>query len=112
MKWIWRWAATVAAMWIVAWMFDGIRFDSAWDAIVAAVVLGVINVVINPVFQFLALPVTVLTFGLFALVINTICLLVASSIVAGFHVDGFWTAFWGSIVLGLITGLLNGLWRE
>ena len=112
MKWLWRWAASVAALWVVAWMFDGIRFDNAFSAIVAAAVLGVINAVSNPLLQFLALPVTVLTFGLFALVINTICLLVTASIVAGFHVDGFWTAFWGSIVLGLISGIFNGLRRD
>jgi len=76
-------------------------------AIVLAIVLGVINVYIKPVVQLIALPLTILTLGIFSLVINALFILLAAAIVPSFSVAGFWTALWFSIVLSLINAFFN-----
>jgi len=82
-----------------------------WSAVLLAVVLGIINVFIKPVVKIIALPITILTLGLFSLVINALFILLATKIVPGFYVAGFWTALWFSIVLSLITAFF-GLFEQ
>ncbi len=81
------------------------------SAVVLAVVLGIINIFIKPVVKLIALPLTILTLGLFSLVINALFIIFASKIVPGFEVAGFWTAFWFSIALSLINAFF-GLFRD
>jgi len=107
-----RWLVSAGALLIVAWLFDKIWFDTVGAAFLAALVLGLINAFIKPVVQLFTLPVTVLTMGIFALVINAALLMLTSSLVSGFHVEGFWTAFWGSIVLAVVSGVLGALFGE
>ncbi len=76
-------------------------------AIVLAVVLGIINIFIKPLVKIITLPLTILTLGLFSLVINALFIILASSVVPGFSVAGFWTAFWFSIILSLVNALFN-----
>lgn len=112
MKWVWRWIVSAAALLIVAYLFEGIRFDSLGSAFVAALVLGLINTFIRPIIQLLTLPVTLVTLGLFSLVINAVMLLVTTAVVSGFYIDTFWTALWGSIVLAVVSGLLGLLLED
>ncbi len=77
------------------------------SAVVLAIVLGVINVFIKPVVKIIALPLTILTLGIFSLVINALFILLADAIVPSFSVSGFWPAFWFSIVLSLINAFFN-----
>lgn len=107
MIWLWRWFFGAGALMFVSWLFDGIRFDSVWAIFMAALVLGLINMFIRPVVQLLALPVTLFSLGIFALVVNAFLMLLASELVSGFHVEGFWTAFWGSIVLSVVSSVMN-----
>lgn len=79
-------------------------------ALVLAVVLGVLNAFIKPIFVVLTFPITVLTLGLFALVLNALFILVAAAIVPGFQVDGFWWALIFSIVLSFINAIF-GMWN-
>ncbi len=81
------------------------------SAFLLAVVLGIINVFIKPAIKLVALPITILTLGLFSLVINALFILLAARIVPGFSVAGFWTAFWFSIVLSLINAFF-GLFQD
>lgn len=97
------------ALYVTAFLFHGIRFDSWQALLVTAIVLGIINTFIRPIVQFLALPLSILTFGIFALVVNAAMFLLASYIVPGFHIDSFWTAFWGAIVLSLTSTFLDSL---
>lgn len=83
-----------------------------FSAVVLAVVLGIINVFIKPFVKLIALPITILTLGLFSLVINALFILLAAKIVQGFHIDGFWTAMWFSIALSLINALFNSFNKE
>ena len=78
-----------------------------WGALALAVVLGIINLFIKPIIKLITLPITILTLGLFSLVINALFILLASKFVPGFYVADFWSAFWFSIVLSLITAFFG-----
>ncbi|WCN39292.1 phage holin family protein [Aneurinibacillus uraniidurans] len=106
MKWIWHWVLSAVALLIVAWLFNGIWFDTVGAAFMAALVLGVINTILRPILKLLALPITILTFGIFSLVINAAMLTLAGHLVSGFHVSGFFTAFFASIVLSIVSSVL------
>jgi putative membrane protein len=107
MKLLWNWVVSAIAILVVAWLFPNISIDSIGAAFVAALVLGLVNAIIRPILQVLALPVTLLTLGIFALVINAGMLLVTASFVSGFHVETFTSAFFGSIVLAIITAIFG-----
>ena len=83
------------------------RFDGAGALIVAALLLGLANAVVRPLLVFLTLPLTVVTFGLFLLVINALMLMLVAKLVSGFHLNGFWTAFWASIFMAVISFVLG-----
>ena len=87
---------------VIAWIFPGIEIKSFVTALIAALVLGLINAVIKPVISALALPLTVITLGLFSLVINALMLMLASFLVPGFEINSFLTALFASIVLSLL----------
>lgn len=95
------------ALIVVAYIVPGFDFDTYMDAFVAAVVLGVINTFIKPVLQIVFIPLTIITLGLTAFLINVALLWGVSLIVPGFHVDGFITAVIGSIALSLVTMFLQ-----
>jgi putative membrane protein len=86
----------------VAYILPGVHVLSFWTALVVALVLGVLNILIKPLLIILTLPVTIITFGLFLLVINALIVLLTSHIVPGFRVDSFWWAFLFSILVSLI----------
>ncbi|ERI09320.1 phage holin family protein [Aneurinibacillus aneurinilyticus] len=112
MKWIWHWILSAVSLLIVAWLFDAIWFDSVAAAFIAALVLGLINAILRPILQFLALPVTILTLGIFALIINALLLLLTGKLVPGFHVDSFFAAFFGSIVLSIVSSILSAVFED
>ncbi|CEH29362.1 hypothetical protein AM501_20335 [Aneurinibacillus migulanus] len=112
MKWIWHWILSAVSLLIVAWLFDAIWFDSVAAAFIAAIVLGLINAILRPILQFLALPVTILTLGIFALIINALLLLLTGKLVPGFHVEGFFAAFFGSIVLSIVSSILSAVFED
>ena len=95
-------------LWVAETLIDGISFDSAAWLLVAAVVLGLINAVVRPLAVILTLPITLITLGLFLLVVNAGMLALAGWMLPGFHVAGFWPAFWGAIVVSLVSGV--GSW--
>jgi len=104
-----RWILNALALYIVARILPGIHLTDFGSALFAVVIIGLVNALIKPVLFLLTLPVTVLTFGLFALVLNALMLLLASAITPGFKIDGFGTALLGSILLSIITTVLHSL---
>lgn len=109
MRWLWHWVVSALALLLVAGLFHNIWFDSVSAAFLAALVLGVVNAIIRPILQLLALPISILTFGIFALVINAAMLELVAHVVHGFHIAGFGTAFVGSIVLTIVGGILHAV---
>lgn len=92
---------------ITAYILPGVKVESVFVALVVAVVLGIINMLVKPVLVILTLPINILMLGLFTFVINGLLVLLASSIVPGFHIDGFWTAVLFSIITSIISGFLD-----
>jgi|SRR3989344_2967597 len=97
---------TVALL-ITAYLIPGFVVENLIAAVVAAFVIGVINTFIKPILQIIALPITFMTLGIFALVLNILLLWAAAYITPGFSIDGFLTAVIGSIVLSLTSAFLN-----
>jgi putative membrane protein len=104
-----RWAATALAIGVAAQVLPGIQVDSPWAAIVAALLLGFVNATLRPILLLLTLPITVLTLGLFALVVNGAMLALVASVVKGFHVAGFGSAVLGGLVISLVGSVLTWL---
>ncbi len=102
-----HWAITAFGLWVASFVFRGLRFDSGGALAVAALLLGLANAVVRPLLVLLTLPLTLLTFGLFLLVINALVLMLVAALVRGFHLNGFWTAFWASIFMSLLSLLLG-----
>jgi len=104
-----KWILSAVLLLVVAHFVPGFRVTSLTSALIAAVVIGLINGTLGLLLKIITLPLTFLTFGIFLLVINALMLLVASAIVPGFHVEGFAPAFWGGILLSILHLLVNWL---
>jgi putative membrane protein len=103
------WLVNVLALAAVAWLMPSVSISSPAAALVAALVLGLVNAIIRPVLVLLTLPVTVLTLGLFIFVINGLLFWGVASLVPGFDVAGFWSGVLGAIAFSLVSWLLSAL---
>lgn len=112
MNFLMRLIITALAATLTAYLLPGVQIKDFITAILLALVLALLNMLVKPILVILTLPATVFTLGLFLLVINAVIILLASSIVTGFKVDGFWWALLFSIVLTVITGIMNSLGGE
>lgn len=101
-----HWIVSALAIGITSYLLPGAEVGII-SALVVAVVLGVINVFIKPIISLLTLPLTIVTLGIFSLVINALFIILASAVVPGFHVSGFWTALFFSIILSFINALFG-----
>ena len=104
-----RWIVNAAALMLVAYLYPGVSVASFGAALLAALVLGLVNAVIRPILVILTLPVTLLTLGLFIFVINALLFWFVAEVVQGFQVSGFGAALLGSILYSLITLLTSWL---
>ena len=96
-----------AAIWLATRIVSGITADSGGTILLAGLVLGLINALVRPVLVLLTLPLTLVTLGLFLLVLNAFCLRMTSWLVSGLHVDGFWAAVLGAVVISLVSWVLT-----
>jgi putative membrane protein len=108
---VFRWIATTIAVMVAAALIHGIRYDSTASLLGAALLLGIFNAFVRPVLLILSAPLILLTLGFFILVINGLMLLLVPNIVRGFHVESFGSAFWGAIVIGLVSWMLSAFFR-
>ncbi|HKB88831.1 MAG TPA: phage holin family protein [Patescibacteria group bacterium] len=109
MKLIVRLAINAFALLVVEYLVPGFHLANLWTAVVAAIVIGIVNTFIKPVLQLIALPISLLTFGIAAFLINVLLLWGTSMIVPGFMIAGFSTALIASIVLSLVSWFLHTL---
>ncbi len=109
MKIILTLAVNIFTLLIVAYLVPGFSFDSIWATVVTAVVIGVVNTFIKPVLQVVFLPISIITFGITAFLINVVLLWGISFIVPGFEIASFLTAVIASIVLTLVSWFLHRL---
>jgi putative membrane protein len=103
------WVINTLAVLVAAYVIPGIRYRSAADLLIASLLLGILNSFIRPLLLLLALPVLIFTLGLFVLVINGVLLWFVGSLNRGFQVDGFVPAFWGALIISVISLFLNSL---
>jgi len=109
MKLILRLTVNVFALIVVSYLVKGFEFDSLFAAIVTAIVIGIVNTFIKPVLQILFLPLSIVTLGITAFLINVLLLWSVSFIVSGFHINSFLTAIIASVVLTFVSMFLNKL---
>jgi putative membrane protein len=104
-----HWVVTAMAVWITSRVVPGFYVDGAAAALIAAIVIGLVNATLGLFLKVITFPLTVFTLGIFWLVINAVMLELASAFVPGFHILSFGAAFWGAIVLSLVNMLLKWL---
>jgi putative membrane protein len=102
-----RWLILTFAILASAYLIPNIVVSGFWAAFRAAAVLGVLNALFRPILIILTLPINILTLGLFTFVINAFMLMIASSLISGFEVHGFWAAVFGSLIISIVSWLLS-----
>ena len=108
-----RWFVTAVAVFVAAWIVPGIDYSNFTGLAFASLLLGVINAMVRPVLLILCLPLILVTMGIFILVLNALLLWFVSGILPGssFTVSGFWAAFWGGVVISIVSWLLSAFFR-
>ena len=104
-----RWVISTLAVLVATYVVPGIKYGDWGDLLVATLVLGLLNSFLRPLLLLLSLPLLIFTLGLFTIVINAVLLLLVSVLLGAenFRVDGFWAAFWGALVISIVSLLLN-----
>ena len=102
-----RWIVLTVAIISASYLLEGIHVEGFFSALAAAAVLGILNAFFRPILIILTLPINILSLGLFTFVINALLLLMASGVIRGFEVYGFWSAVFGSLIISLVSWLLN-----
>ena len=100
---------TAVALWLLAGILPGFSIDSSWDALLAGFVVGIGNAVVWPALAFLVVPLSVLTLGLGAIILNAVFVFVLLDLVPGVEIDGFWPALWVVVGLVIVTTLISAL---
>src|SRR5512138_1237647 len=106
-----------AALWVATQIVTGVTYHGdVLPFLGVALVFGVVNALIRPVLKLVTLPLIIVTFGIFALIVNALMLWLTSSLAGtlglGFHVSGFWPAFWGALVVSIVSTVLNFFLRD
>lgn len=103
---------TAIVAFLLTKVLPGVHFEGFSTAVIFAVVLGLLNLIVKPVLSLFGLPLTIITLGFFALVINAIIILIADYFIDSMNIDGFWWAFIFSILLSIITSLVNSMFAD
>jgi putative membrane protein len=102
-----RWLTLTVAILLASYLLNGIYVQGFWSALAAAAILGILNAFFRPIALILTLPINILSLGLFTFIINAVMLKMASGVIAGFEVRGFWTAVAGALIISIISWALN-----
>ena len=102
-----RWLILTVAIIVASYLLEGIHISGFFSALFAAAALGILNALFRPILILLTLPINILTLGLFTFIINALMLKLASGVIPGFEVYGFWTAVFGSLIISVVSWLLN-----
>ena len=112
-RFIVRLLVNAAAIWVAAQLLSGINLASdLWSVLIVVLLFGLVNAILKPIFTILSIPFIILTVGLFTLVINAVLLLIVDWLTEGLMVDGFWWAVGGSIVISIVSTILNSFLGE
>lgn len=108
-RWVFRWLVNALALLAAAALLEGVRVDTVVAGVIAAALLGIINVSIRPVLILVTLPINVLTLGLFTFIINALMLMLVAWLVPGFAIDGFWWSVAAALVLSVVNAMVTWL---
>lgn len=103
------WLLNTIALLFAVWLVPGLHLGGFWDAVLAVVVIGLINLFVGWLLVLVTLPFTVITLGFFLFVVNALLFWMAGGVFDGFRVDGFWPALWGSLTYSVTAGVLKAL---
>jgi putative membrane protein len=106
-----RLVVNAVALICVAYIVPGIHVSGIGGALIAALILGIVNAILRPILVVLSLPLELITLGLFTLVINALLFWLVGALHVGLTVDGFWPAFWGALVMAIVSWILSFLTR-
>ena len=112
MRLLLHWILSALALLLVSHLVPGFHVNGLLPALIAAVVIGLLNATVGLFLKIVTLPLTILTLGIFLLVINSVMILLASAVVPGFHVHGLGPAFWGAIILALLGMLIRAVVKD
>jgi putative membrane protein len=104
-----RWLITTVAVLIAAHVVNGIHYDDLISLVVASLILGILNAFLRPIMLILSLPLLLVTLGLFTLVINAMLLYFVGWLMKSFHVENFWSAFWGALIISIVSMVCNAM---
>ncbi len=107
-----RWLILTIAIMVTSYLLDGIQVSGFISALFAAAILSLLNAFLRPILFIITLPINILTFGLFTFVINALLLMMASGVIGGFNVAGFWPAVFGSLLISLISWFITSFISE
>ena len=102
-----KWILFALLIMLIAWFIPGITITGFISALIVVVVLSIVNLLIRPIVQFISLPLNVLTLGVFSLIINALLFLLVAKFSPGFQIDGFWSGFFGALILSIMTPLID-----
>lgn len=105
-----RWAVSALGVLIAATVIPGISYNEGTDLVIVVLLLSALNAFLRPILVFFALPFVIFTLGFGILLINALLFMFAAHLVDGFHVDGFLSAFFGALIVGMISLFLSGIW--
>lgn len=104
---LFRWVMNALVLLLIAYYIPGIQVSGFYAALITALILGLVNAILRPIFLLLTLPVNIVTLGLFTFVINALLFWFVATIVKGFEVAGFWPAFWGALLMSVVSWFMN-----
>ena len=104
-----RWLLNAIPLWLATYLFADFKCAGLGSLLVAALLFGLVNAIIRPVILLLTLPLTIVTLGLFILVVNALMLMLVAAVIPGFVLGGFWTAFWAAIFIAIVSFITNRL---
>ena len=107
-----RWIFLTGAILLASYLINGIKVSGFFSAFFAAAILGILNAILRPVLIILTLPINILTLGLFTFVINAVLLMMASGVIGGFEVRGFWSAFFGALIITIVSWVMGSFISE
>lgn len=107
-----HWLIIALALWVTAYILPGVQIESNQALAIAAIVLGLVNALIRPILTLLTLPITILTLGLFYLLVNGFTFLLASKVVPGFGVSSYWWAVLGALVVSIVAAFVGNFFKD
>ena len=107
MNFLVKWILSALLIMAIAWVIPGITVTGFVSALIVVLVMSIVNILIRPIVEFVSLPLNIVTLGIFSLVINALLFLLIAKFSPGFQIEGFWSGFWGALILSIFTPLID-----